>query len=62
MPELYLDRAARQASSTFAQLPADIVDLAIAGLRASGAWARRHADRLHRDSVDYGYRLLVAGE
>ena len=28
---------------------------------ASGAWHRRHADLLERDSVDYGYRLLIAG-
>jgi hypothetical protein len=27
---------------------------------ASGAWHERHADLLDRDSVDLGYRLLVA--
>jgi SAM-dependent methyltransferase len=64
-PEHFLDPVVRQASSTFAQLPADIVEPAIARLRAdldSGSWARRHADLLTRDSVDYGYRLLIAGE
>ena len=35
----------------------------MARLRAdldSGAWHRRHADLLEQDSVDYGYRLLIA--
>jgi hypothetical protein len=27
---------------------------------ASGAWHRRHAGLLEQDSVDYGYRLLIA--
>ena len=34
----------------------------LARLRAdldSGAWARRHADLLARDTLDLGYRLLV---
>ncbi|WP_432277561.1 class I SAM-dependent methyltransferase [Kitasatospora brasiliensis] len=29
---------------------------------ASGEWYRRYADLLDRESVDYGYRLVVAGE
>ncbi|MET8749673.1 class I SAM-dependent methyltransferase [Streptomyces sp. NPDC004667] len=64
-PEFYLDPVVRRASSTFALLPASVVEPAIARLRAdlaSGAWHRRHADLSARDSVDYGYRLLVAGE
>jgi hypothetical protein len=63
-PEHYLDPVIRQASSTFAQLPASVVEPAIERLRAdlaSGAWHRRHADLLTRDSVDHGYRLLIAG-
>ncbi|MFK0214601.1 class I SAM-dependent methyltransferase [Streptomyces sp. NPDC090298] len=63
-PEFFLDPVVRRASSTFAQLPASVVEPAIARLRAdlaSGAWHRRHADLLTRDAVDYGYRLLVAG-
>ncbi|MFJ4092795.1 class I SAM-dependent methyltransferase [Kitasatospora sp. NPDC089913] len=63
-PECYLDAAIRQASSTFAQLPPSVVEPAIGRLRAdlaSGAWRRRHADLLERESVDYGYRLLIAG-
>jgi hypothetical protein len=37
----------------------------MARLRAdldSGAWAHRHAGLLGRDSMDYGYRLIIAGE
>jgi SAM-dependent methyltransferase len=63
-PERYLDPVVRAASSTFAVLPDEVVEPAIARLRAdlgSGAWHRRHADLLDRDSVDYGYRLVVAG-
>ncbi|WP_243766163.1 hypothetical protein [Streptomyces sp. GC420] len=63
-PEFYLDPVIRQASSTFAQLPASVVEPAIAKLHAdlaSGAWQRRHADLLTRESMDYGYRLLIAG-
>lgn len=62
-PEMFLDPAVRRASSTFAQLSPSVVEPAIARLRAdldSGAWQRRHADLLDRESVDYGYRLLVA--
>ncbi|MYS22887.1 Ubiquinone/menaquinone biosynthesis C-methylase UbiE [Streptomyces sp. DvalAA-14] len=63
-PEYFLDPVIRQASSTFAQLPASLIEPAIERLRAdlaSGIWHRRHADLLDRDAVDYGYRLLVAG-
>jgi hypothetical protein len=28
----------------------------------SGAWERRHGHLLDIDSVDYGYRIVVAGE
>ncbi|MGE9696013.1 class I SAM-dependent methyltransferase [Streptomyces sp. CH6] len=64
-PEMFLDPAVRAASSTFAQLPGSVVGPAVARLRAdleSGEWHRRHAELLTRDAVDYGYRLLIAGE
>ncbi|MFE4975851.1 class I SAM-dependent methyltransferase [Kitasatospora sp. NPDC056651] len=64
-PELYLDPTVRQASSTFATLPPEVVEPAIERLRAdlaSGEWHRRNADLLDRDSMDYGYRLVIAGE
>lgn len=63
-PEAYLDPVIRSASSTFTQLPAATVEAAMARLRAdlaSGAWADRHQDLLHREAVDYGYRLVVSG-
>lgn len=61
-PEAYLDARVRAASSTFATLPPTVVDPAIRRLEAdlaSGAWARRHEDLIDRDTVDYGYRLVV---
>ncbi|MGW3041972.1 hypothetical protein ACWC9T_18485 [Kitasatospora sp. NPDC001159] len=64
-PECYLDPVIRRASSTFAQLPSTVVESAITRLRAdldSGRWRRRHADLLERTGMDYGYRLVVAGE
>ncbi|MFB7128402.1 class I SAM-dependent methyltransferase [Kitasatospora sp. NPDC056273] len=64
-PERYLDPVVRQASSTFAQLPPEVVEPAVERLRAdlaSGAWHRRYADLLDQDSMDYGYRLVLAGE
>ncbi|MFF3007172.1 class I SAM-dependent methyltransferase [Kitasatospora sp. NPDC057940] len=64
-PEFYLDPVVRRASSTFAQLPAAVVQPAIDRLRAdleSGAWHRRHAELLDQERMDYGYRLLIAGE
>ncbi|MFI5764913.1 class I SAM-dependent methyltransferase [Streptomyces sp. NPDC051563] len=63
-PESYLDPAVRGASSTLARRPASAVEPGIARLRAdlrSGAWQRRHAGLLERESVDYGYRLVLAG-
>ncbi len=63
-PEAYLDPVVRAASSTFAVLPDDVVAPAIARLRAdlrSGAWHARHRRLLERETMDYGYRLVVAG-
>jgi SAM-dependent methyltransferase len=64
-PEAFLDPRLRAASSMFAILPPGSVEQGLERLRAdlrSGAWARRHADLLHRDVVDYGFRLVIAGE
>lgn len=63
-PHTYLDAAVRAASSTFAQLPQAVVDAGIARLAADladGTWDRRYADLARLDSVDYGYRVLIAG-
>ncbi|MFK0233084.1 class I SAM-dependent methyltransferase [Streptomyces vinaceus] len=63
-PEAYLDPTVRAGSSTYATLPASVVEPAMERLRAdlaSGAWQRRHASLLEQESMDYGYRLIVAG-
>jgi SAM-dependent methyltransferase len=64
-PEAYLDPRVRAASSMFAVLPSGAVDSALERLRAdvaSGSWARRHGELLARDAVDYGFRIVIAGE
>lgn len=62
-PEAYLDPAVRAASSTFASLPDEIVAPPMARLRhdlESGRWHERYRSLLERDSMDYGYRILIA--
>ncbi|MDI2127330.1 class I SAM-dependent methyltransferase [Yinghuangia seranimata] len=64
-PHAYLDPAVRAASSTFHFLTEEQIADGVARLSAdldSGAWHRRHADLLERDAVDYGFRLLIAGD
>jgi SAM-dependent methyltransferase len=64
-PESFLDPRVRAASSLFAVTSPGLVDPALEQLRAdlaSGAWTRRHRDLLDRPSVDYGYRIVIAGE
>jgi SAM-dependent methyltransferase len=63
-PAAYLDPAVRAASSTFASLPAGVVEPAIERLRHdldSGVWYERHQDLLDSEAIDYGYRLVIAG-
>jgi SAM-dependent methyltransferase len=62
-PEAYLDPVVRAGISACSQLPAEVVDRAMARLAADladGSWAARHADLLDRDEIDGGYRLVVA--
>jgi SAM-dependent methyltransferase len=62
-PERYLDPEAQRAISSLELLPRAVKGRAFSRLSAdleSGAWARRHADLLARDSLDLGYRLVVA--
>jgi SAM-dependent methyltransferase len=62
-PEMYLDPVAQQAISSLALLPEVVRERGLAALRAdleSGAWAQRHADLLERESLDLGYRAVVA--
>jgi SAM-dependent methyltransferase len=64
-PHMYLDPKVRAASSTFASLPRHEVEPGIERLRrdlASGEWQRRYGDLLTKESVDYGYRVIVAGK
>jgi SAM-dependent methyltransferase len=64
-PEVFLDPRVRAASSLFAVWPDDLVQPAVERLAAdlaSGRWESRHGDLLVTDAVDYGYRIVVAGE
>jgi hypothetical protein len=60
-PEAYLDEVVRSGTSAFSRLPD--ANAGLSQLRAdlgSGEWARRHGHLLERDSLDIGYRLVVA--
>ncbi len=62
-PEMYLDPLAQRAISSLERLPDAIKARGLAALRAdldSGAWAARHADLLERESLDLGYRVVLA--
>ena len=62
-PEAYLDPAVRAGMSPFHVLDEGVVDAAMARLAEdlrSGAWAERHGDVRRLESLDAGYRLLVA--
>jgi SAM-dependent methyltransferase len=63
-PHMYLDPAVRASISGLARLNAADVERGMDRLAAdlaSGAWQRRHADLLERDTFDAGLRLVVAG-
>lgn len=62
-PRAYLDPRVRDGISVFRLLPPEDVEAAVAALRAdleSGEWERRNAGILGLESLDLGYRLLVA--
>ena len=62
-PEAYLEPALRDRMSVFAQLPAAAVSSGLARLGAdlaSGEWDRRFGGLRARESLDLGYRLVVA--
>ncbi|WP_431921731.1 class I SAM-dependent methyltransferase [Amycolatopsis tucumanensis] len=62
-PHSYLDDDVRAGMSGVAALPSDVVLPAVRKLAedlSSGKWQRRHHDLLDRDSLDAGYRLVVA--
>lgn len=61
-PEAYLDVDVRAAISTFALLDPEILQPALARLRADlddGTWRSRYGALLERESLDCGYRLVL---
>lgn len=62
-PHAYLDPRVRRAISMFSLLSE--VEPGLEALRrdlADGTWERRNAQLLRRDAMDYGYRLVCAGQ
>ncbi|GGZ20922.1 methyltransferase type 11 [Streptomyces inusitatus] len=62
-PEAYLDPEVRAGISMLAQTGEEVVRPGLARLAgdlASGIWHDRHAELLDRETLDVGYRLLVA--
>ncbi|MGY1581447.1 methyltransferase domain-containing protein [Streptomyces sp. MN13] len=62
-PRAYLDPEVRAGISMLAQTGEDVLAPGLAALAddlASGRWRERHAGLLAQDSLDVGYRLLVA--
>ncbi|MEV5532345.1 methyltransferase domain-containing protein [Streptomyces prunicolor] len=62
-PDAYLDPQVRAGISMLAQTGEDALAPGLAALAddlTSGRWHARYADLLARDTVDVGYRLLVA--
>ena len=62
-PERYLDPDVRACISTLSQLPAAVVDRGMRALEAdlaSGAWERKNGALHSRETMDYGYRLVVS--
>lgn len=63
-PEAYLDAAVRACISGIARLDPNVVERAMRRLQAdrrSGRWTERHRDLFDLETVDLGYRLVVAG-
>ncbi len=61
-PHSYLDPAVRRSISAFAVLPDPTEGLeALHRDLADGSFWQRNAELLDRESMDYGYRLVIAG-
>lgn len=64
-PTAYLDAEVRAAISSFARLDAEHVSAGRSRLRADladGRFWSQNADLRGRESMDFGYRLLVTGD
>ncbi|MDX2648160.1 methyltransferase domain-containing protein [Streptomyces sp. PA03-1a] len=62
-PEAYLNPKVRAGISMLAQTGEEVLRPGLARLSgdlSSGLWHERHADLLNRETLDVGYRLLVA--
>ncbi|WP_189281805.1 class I SAM-dependent methyltransferase [Streptomyces atratus] len=62
-PEAYLDPAVRAGMSNLALVGEKALHAGLARLSddlVSGRWRERHADLLDRETLDVGYRLLIA--
>lgn len=62
-PHLYLDKRAQKGISTFRRLPKAVIERGMEALRedlATGAWDEKHGALLELESLDLGYRLIVA--
>lgn len=62
-PEMYLDPEVRASISVFALTGPAAVEDGLARLRndlATGEWERRYGPLLERQSIDWGYRFLIA--
>jgi SAM-dependent methyltransferase len=61
-PERVLDRAARNATSGFARMPAEVVDRVVSDVQRDlrdGTWDRRHGHLRKLEEYDAGLRVLV---
>jgi len=64
-PEMYLRKDVQATISTLAQLPTDVISIALERLRSdldSGVWHDRYEHLLTQDSHDFGYRIVVADQ
>ncbi|MEJ8645611.1 methyltransferase domain-containing protein [Streptomyces sp. MS1.HAVA.3] len=62
-PEAYLDPEVREGISMLAQTGEEALRPGLARLSdelSSGLWHQRHADLLNRETLDIGYRLVIA--
>ncbi|HEV3282370.1 MAG TPA: hypothetical protein VG032_12285 [Acidimicrobiales bacterium] len=60
-PEIYLNPEVRAASSTFASLPSDLVELGIQSDLQTGKWLESYGDLVAWESADLGHRIVIAG-